>query len=146
MKLPNVLFILIDDLGFGDVGFTQGSPPSATFTPNIDQLANDGLILDRHLAYKTCTPSRSALQSGRLPVHVTEQLKVPDNPNAGKKKKKKKKGVGGGVKTPTPILRATNTPTPNFNSSFYEPRIRPHPILTRRCFAPRSLTQQFLTT
>jgi arylsulfatase I/J len=84
MKLPNILFILIDDLGFGDVGFTQSpSTSTTTYTPNIDALASSGVILDRHYAYKTCTPSRSSLQSGRLPVHVTEQLKVPDDPTAG---------------------------------------------------------------
>jgi arylsulfatase I/J len=45
-------------------------------------MAQDGQILDRADAVKTCTPSRSSLQSGRLPIHVTEQLKVPDNPTA----------------------------------------------------------------
>mmetsp|Transcript_8331 Transcript_8331/g.16826 ORF Transcript_8331/g.16826 Transcript_8331/m.16826 type:complete len:542 (+) Transcript_8331:2-1627(+) len=85
MKLPNILFFLIDDLGHSDVGFTQIDPAAtstSSFTPNIDLIANSGVVLDRAYAYKTCTPSRSSLQSGRLPVHVTEMLKVPDDPTA----------------------------------------------------------------
>ena len=83
-KKPNVVFILVDDLGFRNVNFTLGRPvddgPSST--PNIDALAHEGLVFNRHYAYKTCTPSRSALQSGRLPIHVTEALRNPDDPNA----------------------------------------------------------------
>ena len=81
---PNVVFILVDDLGFANVNFTLGHTSDGTpsATPNIDALAHRGLVFNRHYAYKTCTPSRSALQSGRLPYHVTEALKNPDDPNA----------------------------------------------------------------
>ena len=85
-KAPHVLFILVDDLGWANVGFHQ--PDDATAapevqTPHIDALAAGGVILDRHYAYKFCTPSRSSLLSGRFPVHVTETLRDPDVPNAG---------------------------------------------------------------
>lgn len=59
---PNILFILVDDLGYGDVGF-DGS----TFyeTPNIDALAGDGLVFDYSYMYPTCSPSRTALFTGK---------------------------------------------------------------------------------
>merc|ERR1719334_802322 len=67
---PNFVFILADDLGWANVGFKN--PWNAQIlTPNIDGLAMQGLELQRMYVYKGCAPSRSALQSGRLPVHIT---------------------------------------------------------------------------
>lgn len=64
---PNILFILVDDLGYGDVGF-DGS----TFyeTPNIDALAGDGLVFDYSYMYPTCSPSRTALFTGLQSYHT----------------------------------------------------------------------------
>ena len=45
-------------------------PAREIHTPNVDSLAESGLILDRHYTYKFCSPSRSSLLSGRLPFHV----------------------------------------------------------------------------
>jgi len=59
---PNIIFILVDDLGYADVGF-NGS--SFYETPNIDQLAQDGLIIDNAYMYPTCSPSRTALATGK---------------------------------------------------------------------------------
>jgi len=59
---PNVIFILADDLGYGDVGFLG---QQYTETPNIDQLAADGMFFSHHYAGSTvCAPSRSALLTG----------------------------------------------------------------------------------
>ena len=44
--------------------------PHEIHKPNLDSLADDGVILTNHYAYKICSPSRSSLQSGRLAVHV----------------------------------------------------------------------------
>ena len=49
---------------------TAQATAEAVTTPNLDSLADDGILLTHHMAYKICAPSRSALQSGRLPVHV----------------------------------------------------------------------------
>ncbi|CAA6676290.1 MULTISPECIES: sulfatase [unclassified Lentimonas] len=59
---PNIVFILVDDLGYGDVGFN-----GSTFyeTPHIDALAQGGLILDSAYMYPTCSPSRTALATGK---------------------------------------------------------------------------------
>ncbi|MGQ9503816.1 MAG: sulfatase-like hydrolase/transferase, partial [Thermogutta sp.] len=58
---PNVLFILADDLGWGDVGFHGGRVP----TPNLDRLVKEGVELDRHYVYPVCTPTRTAFLTGR---------------------------------------------------------------------------------
>ncbi len=63
--LPNILLIMADDLGYGDVS-CYGSGKLAT--PNMDRLAKDGLrFTDGHTTSATCTPSRYALLTGRYP-------------------------------------------------------------------------------
>lgn len=66
---PHILFILMDDLGWADVGFNHGGW-KRELTPHIDSLATDGVILDRHYVHMICSPTRSAIQTGRAPVHV----------------------------------------------------------------------------
>jgi len=81
-KKPHILFILIDDLGFADVGFNRPSSMFGYPTPSIDKLANDGVILNRHYVHKFCSPTRSAIQSGRSPIHVNVQNEVGTHHNA----------------------------------------------------------------
>ncbi|XP_036093695.1 arylsulfatase A isoform X1 [Rousettus aegyptiacus] len=65
---PNILLILADDLGYGDLG-SYGHPSSTT--PNLDQLAAGGLrFTDFYVPSSLCTPSRAALLTGRLPVRT----------------------------------------------------------------------------
>ena len=61
-RQPDVLFILVDDLGFADCGFNGGKD---ILTPNIDQLANGGTIIDAHYVQPVCSPTRAALMTGR---------------------------------------------------------------------------------
>ena len=62
---PNIVILLADDLGIGDVGCYGNT---TLHTPNIDSLARDGMKLTQHLAADSmCTPSRSALLTGRYP-------------------------------------------------------------------------------
>lgn len=85
MPAPHVWFILVDDLGHGNVGFhrEEASPPPEVQTPNMDALVRDGIQLRRHYVYRMCTPTRSSLMSGRFPVHVTQALHNPEQANAG---------------------------------------------------------------
>lgn len=59
---PNVLVIMADDLGSGDVGF-NGGPYK---TPNLDKLAKTSVRLTQHYSLPVCSPTRSALLSGRF--------------------------------------------------------------------------------
>jgi arylsulfatase A-like enzyme len=64
--VPNIVFILYDDLGYGDIGAgAAGSDMIAT--PRIDQLAANGVVLtDFHSPSPVCTPSRAGYLTGRL--------------------------------------------------------------------------------
>merc|ERR1719253_367958 len=80
---PHIFFVLVDDLGFADVGFNRDEATVEVKTPVIDDLASSGVILSRHYVHYVCTPTRSSIQSGRLPVHVTTSLATPDKPSCG---------------------------------------------------------------
>ena len=64
-NLPNILFILIDDLGWNDISYHNGCDYP---TPNIDNLASTSLKLNNYYIQHICTPTRSALLSGLYPI------------------------------------------------------------------------------
>ena len=68
IKPPHILLVVADDLGWSDVGFHS----SKIQTPNIDQLASEGVILDNYYVMPICTPTRSALLTGMYPIHTGE--------------------------------------------------------------------------
>ncbi|MFH6603656.1 arylsulfatase [Maribacter algicola] len=65
---PNIIYILADDLGYGDIGFTGQEKFN---TPNIDRLAKDGMFFSQHYSGSTvCAPSRSSLMTGQHTGHT----------------------------------------------------------------------------
>merc|ERR1719334_452752 len=66
---PNILYIMVDDLGWANVGY-HNSIDQQINTPNIDYLATNGLRLNRMYVYRGCAPSRSSFQTGRMAQHV----------------------------------------------------------------------------
>lgn len=70
-KRPNILWLVVDDMGFGDIGGPWGGGAHiGAATPNIDQMARGGLALTATYSQPTCTPTRSAMMLGRLPVRT----------------------------------------------------------------------------
>ncbi|MBL8554414.1 MAG: sulfatase [Phenylobacterium sp.] len=76
---PNVVVILADDLGWGDLG-SYGSKLIAT--PNLDRLAREGVRLtDFYASANVCTPSRAGLLTGRYPIRTglaNQVIQAPD--------------------------------------------------------------------
>jgi arylsulfatase A len=65
-QLPNIVYILADDMGYGDI--SVNNPSGKIRTPHIDQLASQGMrFTDAHSPSSVCTPTRYALMTGRYP-------------------------------------------------------------------------------
>lgn len=63
---PNIVVFIADDMGWGDVGYNG----SEIRTPHIDQLAAEGLTLNRFYVQAVCSPTRAALMTGRSPLRT----------------------------------------------------------------------------
>ena len=64
-RKPNIVFILADDMGYGDVGCYN--PQSKVPTPNLDRLAREGIrFTDAHSSSTVCTPTRYSVLTGRM--------------------------------------------------------------------------------
>jgi arylsulfatase A-like enzyme len=66
-KKPNILFIVSDDTGYGDLGPYGGGEGRGMPTPSIDALARQGMTFYSFYAQPSCTPGRAAMQTGRIP-------------------------------------------------------------------------------
>jgi arylsulfatase len=66
-KSPNIFYILIDDIGFGDLGSKTLNAIRGYKTPNINEFAREGMRLARMYTEPSCTPTRVAFMTGRHP-------------------------------------------------------------------------------
>jgi len=66
-KPPNILYILIDDIGFGDLGIPELNAIRGYKTPAINQFADEGMRFARMYTEPSCTPTRVAFMTGRQP-------------------------------------------------------------------------------
>lgn len=64
---PNILLIVSDDTGWGDLGAYGGGEGRGMPTPSLDKMANDGMTFFSFYAQPSCTPGRAAMQTGRNP-------------------------------------------------------------------------------
>ena len=76
---PHLVFVLADDFGWDN---WQLRNPDL-ISPTLVSLAKYGLLLESHYVYKFCSPSRSSLISGRLPMHVNQENSATEQPLAG---------------------------------------------------------------
>jgi arylsulfatase A-like enzyme len=65
--LPNILLIVGDDVGYGDLGAYLGGEARGMPTPNLDALAAEGMLFTSFYAQPSCTAGRAAMQTGRIP-------------------------------------------------------------------------------
>ncbi|WP_068472404.1 sulfatase-like hydrolase/transferase [Saccharicrinis aurantiacus] len=81
---PNIIVILADDLGYGDVGFNRDPNYPADRgvipTPQLDALATNGIICSSaHVAHPFCGPSRAAIMTGIYPHRIGAQYNLPND-------------------------------------------------------------------
>lgn len=85
----HILALLIDDYGWADAGWHARTEPERGFpdprrevqTPHLDGLVAAGIELERHYVFAVCSPTRSAIQTGRNPLHVNTVNDDPLNYN-----------------------------------------------------------------
>lgn len=72
---PHIVFVLADDLGWNDIGYNNPD----IFTPTLDQLASEGVILNQSYVLPVCTPDRASLMTGYYAHRTGLQHKVLDH-------------------------------------------------------------------
>lgn len=65
---PTIVMIISDDTGYWDLGPYLGGAARGMPTPNLDQLAAEGMMFTDFYAQASCTPGRAAMQTGRTPT------------------------------------------------------------------------------
>ncbi len=73
-KRPNIVYILIDDMGFGEFGMPALNKIRGGRTPHLDQLATESMMFTRMYAENICTSSRVAFLTGRYAVRTGMEL------------------------------------------------------------------------
>jgi arylsulfatase B len=76
---PHLFMILVDDLGYHNVGFHNPDQVS----PHINTLVQAGIRLEGHYTFQFCSPTRSSFLSGRLPIHVNMEQPSPGSSPGG---------------------------------------------------------------
>ena len=67
---PHIVLWLVDDQGWANAGWNN----QHVYTPRMDTMAKEGVILNRHYSYPWCAPSRAALMTGRMPHDGFENM------------------------------------------------------------------------
>lgn len=76
-KQPNVVLVLMDNFGYGEIGVYGGGAMRGAPTPRIDSIAREGLQLTNFNVEAECTPSRSALMTGRYGIRTRQRADQP---------------------------------------------------------------------
>ncbi len=79
-KKPNIVLVLMDNFGWGEIGVYGGGVMRGAPTPRIDSIATEGFQLTNYNVEAECTPSRSALMTGRYGIRTRQR---PDGPPRG---------------------------------------------------------------
>ena len=77
---PNIVLVLMDNFGWGEIGVYGGGIMRGAPTPNIDSIAKDGFRLTNFNVEAECTPSRAAIMTGRYGIRTRQR---PDGPPRG---------------------------------------------------------------
>jgi arylsulfatase B len=92
---PHLIYILADDFGWADADWHRPAGWDEAATPNMMKELQAGVELDQMYAFKFCAPSRSAIQSGRNPIHVNVQNYEPTVWDSNDERRDKVSGYAG---------------------------------------------------
>ena len=76
-KQPNIVLVLMDNFGYGEIGVYGGGVLRGAPTPNIDSIAAEGFQLTNYNVEAECTPSRAALMTGRYGIRTRQRQNGP---------------------------------------------------------------------
>jgi arylsulfatase A-like enzyme len=81
-KRPNIVMLMTDDTGWADVGAYLGGAALGHPTPNIDQIAKEGVMFTSWYGQASCTAGRASFMTGRIPIRsALSVVVVPGDPN-----------------------------------------------------------------
>ncbi len=81
-KKPNIVVIMTDDVGWGDLGCFGGGTMRGAPTPHLDQLAAEGMRFVNYYGQASCTAGRASFVTGRIPIRTALSLVlVPGDPD-----------------------------------------------------------------
>jgi arylsulfatase A-like enzyme len=69
-KPPNIVVIMTDDVGWGDLGSYGGGAMRGAPTPNLDRLASEGMRFVNYYGQASCTAGRASFITGRIPIRT----------------------------------------------------------------------------
>lgn len=69
-KKPNIVFIMTDDVGWGDLGCYGGGENRGCLTPHLDQMAEEGMRFTNYYGQASCTAGRASFITGRIPIRT----------------------------------------------------------------------------
>ncbi|MFQ3361959.1 MAG: arylsulfatase A-like enzyme [Woeseiaceae bacterium] len=76
-KTPNIVLILMDNFGYGEIGVYGGGAIRGALTPNVDSIAHEGFQLTNYNVEAECTPSRASLMTGRQSIRTRLRKDAP---------------------------------------------------------------------
>jgi arylsulfatase A-like enzyme len=81
-KEPNIIMIMTDDVGWGDLGCYGGGPMRGAPTPNLDRMAAEGMRFLNYYGQASCTAGRASFITGRIPIRTSlSSVLAPGDPN-----------------------------------------------------------------
>jgi len=82
LRKPNIVVIMTDDVGWGDLGSYGGGAMRGAPTPNLDRLAAEGMRFVNYYGQASCTAGRASFITGRIPIRTSlSAVLAPGDPN-----------------------------------------------------------------
>src|SRR3989304_2986931 len=82
LRKPNIVVIMTDDVGWGDLGSYGGGAMRGAPTPNLDRLAAEGMRFVNYYGQASCTAGRASFITGRIPIRTSlSAVLAPGGPN-----------------------------------------------------------------